>query len=346
MLYLVLAILSLGILVIIHEAGHFLVARWSKMRVDLFSIGFGPPLWRFTRGETTYQVAAVPLGGFVQIAGLNPADNISPDDPRAYPNRPVWQRFLTIFAGPGINYLFAAVLLIGLNLVVGVQVPGKGALVSQTMAGRPAAAAGLRAGDEIVAIDGQPVRSFGEVAPAVEASGGRELRIEVLRDGQRRVFQVKPVLDGGKWRIGIGLVPTVERQRLGAWVAIRSGLSEPLLLTWQNLQHFADAFRGRQKLEVGGPVEIVRVMKQKISMGFVRGIEILAFISTMLGFFNLLPLPALDGGRLVFLAWEVLSRRPVNQRVEQWVHAVGMVALLLLISLLVVKDVRNIIVGG
>jgi regulator of sigma E protease len=346
MLYLLIAILSLGILVIVHEAGHYLMARLSNMRVDMFSIGFGPSILRFVRGETTYQIAAVPMGGFVQIAGLNPGDAIDPNDPRAYPNRPVWQRFLTIFAGPGINYVFAALVLIGLNLAVGVQVPGKGAVVSQTMAGRPAAAAGILAGDEILAIDGTPVTAYSQVAQTVESSGGRDLHLTVQRAQAKKEITVKPVQDGGKWRIGIGVAPTVERQHRGAWLAIRTGVSEPLILTWMNLQHFADAFRGRQKLDVGGPVKIVSVMKQTFSLGWVRGIEIVAFISTMLGFFNLLPLPALDGGRLVFLGWEVISRRPVNQRVEQWVHAVGMVALLLLIGVLVVKDVRNLIIGG
>src|SRR6478609_6327424 len=127
---LVLAILALGLLIIVHEGGHFLIARLSGMRVDRFSIGFGPQLFSFKRGDTTYQIAAIPLGGFVQIAGLNPGEeNIATDDPRAYPNRPAWQRFATIFAGPGTNYLFAAVLMCVIYLIFGVPQPGKTPLV-------------------------------------------------------------------------------------------------------------------------------------------------------------------------------------------------------------------------
>src|SRR5215471_15029365 len=120
------AILALGILIIVHEGGHFVIARLSGMRVDRFSIGFGPKILSFKRGETTYQIAAIPLGGYVQIAGLNPGEeNIAADDPRAYPNRPAWQRLATIFAGPGTNYLFAAILMVFVYIAFGVPVPGK-----------------------------------------------------------------------------------------------------------------------------------------------------------------------------------------------------------------------------
>src|SRR3954451_7368248 len=117
---LILAILALGVLIIVHEGGHFLIARLSGMRVDRFSIGFGPTLLSFKRGETIYQIALIPLGGFVQIAGLNPGEEgIAADDPRAYPNRPVWQRLATIFAGPGTNYLFAALLMVFVYIAFG-----------------------------------------------------------------------------------------------------------------------------------------------------------------------------------------------------------------------------------
>src|ERR1700758_907660 len=145
---LVLAILALGILIIVHEGGHFLVARLSGMRVDRFSIGFGPKLWSVKRGETIYQIAAIPLGGFVQIAGLNPGEEgIDEDDPRAYPNRPAWQRLLTIFAGPGTNYIFAALVMIIVYLAYGVTVPGTKPMVFETIDGKPAVAAGLLPGD-------------------------------------------------------------------------------------------------------------------------------------------------------------------------------------------------------
>lgn len=345
MLYLI-AILALGILVIIHEAGHFLVARLSGMRVDTFSVGFGPALWRAQRGETTYQVAAVPLGGFVQIAGLNPGDEIDPEDPRSYTNRPAWQRFATIAAGPFINYMFAVLLLITLNLIMGVPVLGNGAVVENLVKGRPAAAAGVLPGDEIVRINDKPITLIGQVAPLVDASQGKALQVEVLRGQEHKTVTVQPAQDDGKWRIGIALRPRDERRHLGAWEAVKTGFAEPAVRSWLTLKALYDSARGKEKAELGSVIKIVKVMKQRIGLGWVRGVEIVAIISTMLGFFNLLPIPALDGGRLVFLGWEIITRRPVSQRVEQVVHTIGMVVLLILIALLIFKDIRADFIGG
>lgn len=334
MFSMLLAILALGLLVIVHEGGHFLLARLSGMRVDVFSIGFGPSLWRFTRGETTYQIAAVPLGGYVQIAGMNPGEDIEPDDDRAYPNRPAWQRLLTIFAGPGINYLFAALVFVGLNLAYGVRVPGKGAVVTQVAQGKPAAAAGVQPGDELLSVDGTPVHTPRDVTEAVMRSGGKTMTLKLSRDDAEKALQVTPLREGELWRIGIGVEPMAERKHLGAWPAVKDGLLWPAGLTMATLQQLNEGIRGRTKLEFGGPVEIVDQMKSRIKKGFVAGLEMVAFISTMLGLFNLLPFPALDGGRLIFLGWEIISRRPVNQRVEQWVHTAGMVILVPLIIFL------------
>lgn len=345
MLYLI-AILALGILVIIHEAGHFLVARYAGMRVDTFSVGFGPSLWRVRRGETVYQVAAVPLGGFVQIAGLNPGDEISPDDPRAYNNRPAWLRFATIAAGPFINYMFAVILLIGLNLLLGVPVLGGGAVVESLTKGRPAAAAGMLPGDEIVKINDSPIAQFSQVSPLVEASGGKPLNVTIKRGTAERQVTVQPADDNGKWRIGIALRPREERQHRGVVEAVKTGFAEPAVRSWLTLKALIDSATGKQKAEFGSVIKIVDVMKERIGMGWVRGVEIVAIISTMLGFFNLLPIPALDGGRLVFLGWEMITRRPVSQRVEQVVHTIGMVVLLSLIALLMYKDIRAKFLGG
>src|SRR5437870_2563266 len=164
-----LAILALGLLIIVHEGGHFLVARLSGMRVDRFSIGFGPKLWSVKRGETVYQIAAIPLGGFVQIAGLNPGEEgMAHDDPRAYPNRPVWQRLATIFAGPATNYVFAAIMLLFMFLAWGVPGPGKSPVVGDVLEGKPAVAAGFEPDDEIVAVNGTKVTEVGDVAPLVD----------------------------------------------------------------------------------------------------------------------------------------------------------------------------------
>jgi regulator of sigma E protease len=337
---LILAILALGVLIIVHEGGHFLIARLSGMRVDRFSIGFGPTLLSFKRGETIYQIAAIPLGGFVQIAGLNPGEEgITADDPRAYPNKPVWQRLATIFAGPGTNYLFAAMIMVTFYLIWGVPVPGKSPIVGDLKPGKPAATAGLEREDEIVAINGVKITDVNQVAPAISASQGNPVKLDVMRLGQPKSITVKPEKDGNDWRIGIELWPKEEFAPAPFGESVKEGLMFPVQYSGFILHGFREIFAGRQKAEFSGPVGIVKVMQRQISQGWKNALQILAIISVYLGLFNLLPLPALDGGRLAFLGWELVSRRKVNQRVEQTVHMVGMVVLLAFLVLVTFKDV-------
>jgi regulator of sigma E protease len=335
-----LAILALGLLIIVHEGGHFLIARLSGMRVDRFSIGFGPQIFSFKRGETTYQIAAIPLGGFVQIAGLNPGEEgISVDDPRAYPNRPVWQRLATIFAGPGTNYLFAALLMVVFHLVWGVPVEGKAPIIGDVTAGKPAAVAGFEPGDEIVRVGATKVDDYKQVSPLINGSGGKPLAIEVLRDGRPMTINVQPLKDGNDYRIGIQILTKDETVPAPVGECIKQAALFPINYSRFILHGFGEIFAGRQKAQFSGPVGIAKVMARQISQGPKAALSIIAIISVYLGLFNLLPLPALDGGRLAFLGWEVISRRRVNQRVEQTVHLVGMFVLLAFLLLVTMGDV-------
>ncbi|MSP60741.1 MAG: PDZ domain-containing protein [Myxococcales bacterium] len=335
-----LAIAGLCVLIVVHEGGHFIVARLCGMRVDRFSVGFGPALIKFKRGETIYQISAIPLGGFVQIAGLNPGDDgIAADDPRAYPNRPVYQRMATIFAGPGTNYLFAAITMVIVYMVVGTEVPGKLPMVAEVMEGKPAAAAGLQIGDELVVVDGKKIANMDEVSPILNATQGRAVEIVVTRNAESKTVTVKPEKDGERWRIGIAMAPRQVYAKVPAKEAILAGLKFPYEYTTFILHGFAQIFQGKQKAEFSGPVGIVRQMKGELARGPADGFRVLAIISVYLGLFNLLPLPALDGGRLVFLGVEGLSRRRVNQRVESMVHLVGMAMLLcFMLYITVMKD--------
>ncbi len=323
-----LAILALGVLIIVHEGGHFLIARLSGMRVDRFSIGFGPTLLSFRRGETIYQIAAIPFGGFVQIAGLAPGEDVVDRDPRSYPNRPTWQRFATIFAGPATNYLFAALLMIVFHFVWGVPTIGKAPLVGALTEGKPAARAGLQLGDEIVSIDGKAVKEMTDVAPIINASQGRPVSIVLAREGQPMTVAVTPEKDSGNYRIGIELWPKEETVKAPAGTCIVEGLLFPVHYSQFILHNFKEIATGRQQAKFSGPLGIIHVLRTQILQGAKNTFSIIAMISVYLGLFNLLPLPALDGGRLVFLGWELISRRRVNQRMEQNVHTVGLVVLL------------------
>jgi len=334
-----LAILALGVLIIVHEGGHFVVARLSGMRVDRFSIGFGPKLFSFKRGETVYQIAAIPLGGFVQIAGLNPGEEgMTADDPRAYPNRPVWQRLATIFAGPATNYLFASLMLIGMFLAWGVPGPGNGPVIEEIIDKSPAATAGFEAEDEVLAINGTKVRERDGVAPLVNASKGSEITVDILRNGKPMSVKVKPAKDGDQYRIGVQLGVTTQWEQLPTGTRIKRALVYPAEYSVFVLQTLGQGGFTQILKHGSGPVGIVKEMRKRIEHGPKNALMIIAAISIYLGLFNLLPVPGLDGGRLVFLGWEAIARRKVNQRVEQTIHMVGVMVLLALILVITVKN--------
>lgn len=343
-LYIALAILVLGILIIVHEWGHFIVAKWCKMRVDRFSIGFGPALYSKVSGETTFQVGAIPLGGYVQIAGLNPEDTaIAADDPRSYINRPAWQRFLTIAAGPVVNYLFAVLVFFFVNFFAGVP----GTQVQKLIRGQPAHTAGLLPGDIIVRINGRAVGMVTEVRPMIYGSGGQPLDMQVRRNGDLKNVVVIPAKSpNGGFLIGIYMGASEQRERLGVWPAAKLAAIAPWQLTVDQIAVFFSMISGKRKAKLddfSSIIGITQMIANQLGERFVEGLEFAGKISALLGFFNLLPVPALDGGRLVFLGFEVITRRRVNHRIEQIVHMVGLVILLGLMLLLVFKDIWRLV---
>ena len=327
---LVAAIVSLGVLVILHEGGHYLVARWCGMRVDRFSIGFGKSIAEFRRGETVFQIGRVPLGGFVQIAGLNPhEEDLDPDDPRSYPNRPAWQRIATIFAGPFTNYLVAAVLMVGVFVGFGYPVPRGLPSVQMLVEDKPAFKAGMQLDDEVVSMNGQAVQTSADVQRIVNEGKGAPVDVVVKRFGKPVTLHIQPYTADGKWLIGVHIGAAMEWTHIGLKDEVLEGLRFPVNQTIGGYHQLVSLLK-RQNDTSGlmGPVGIVKHLKRQIHHGPADWLFWVGVISVALGFFNLLPVPALDGGRIVFLAWELLSRRRVNQRVEAAVHMVGMLVLL------------------
>ena len=335
-----LAILALGVLIIVHEGGHFLVARLSGMRVDRFSIGFGPKLFSFKRGETIYQIAAIPLGGFVQIAGLNPGEEgMAANDPRAYPNRPVWQRLATIFAGPATNYIFAAVMLVGMFLAWGVPGLGKAPVVDEVIDKSPAASAGLEPEDEIKSVDGKKVDDGNQVLPIVNASGGKPIAVDIVRNGKPMAITVTPAKNGSSgYLMGVKLGGVQTWEQLSTGTRIKEALTYPARYSVFVLDTLVTGGVKQIWQQGSGPAGIVGEIKKRIEHGPKQALMIIAMISIYLGLFNLLPLPGLDGGRLVFLGWEAVSRKRVNERIEQTVHMVGV---LMLLALIIVISFKN-----
>jgi len=335
------AILAVSGLIVLHEAGHMWVARWLGMRVERFSVGFGPVLWSTTRGGTEYAVSALPLGGYVKIAGMAVSDEISPDDTTAYCNKPAWRRVLVLAAGPGANYLVALLLAVGLLASVGLPAPDGSSRVGDLTPGMPGEAAGLKSGDLIVTVAGRPVNDWNTLVAELQRHPGQEIVLDVDRGtpAQRQVLRLTPKDDGGVGRVGFR--PFTITQQLGPLDALVEGFHATNARAWANLAGLAQVVKREQKAELAGPLGIGQELVRGARLGLDRFLTIVWNISIALALLNLLPLPALDGGRLVFIAIEVVIRRRVNERIEGVVHAVGFAALLLMLVLVTYKDLAR-----
>ncbi len=350
------AIIAIGVLIIVHETGHYVVARLCKMRVDKFSVGFGPGIWSWKRGDTQFQIAPIPFGGYVAIHGMLIAEEVEPDDPKAYPNRPAWQRFVTIFAGPATNYLFA--IFLAMILFIAAGVPG-GTQRWEVMGTNENfdAYGKLEPGDEVLEINGQEIyalkdgRADKDVGEEVHKAHGAPVEITVLRDGKRVgpiEIAAKPdpdhSIDGSpQYRIGITVAKTEKREDAGLFTSIGYALWYPVEQTEMIAVGLYRVIRGEEKGSLTGPVGITSVIKKSFEAGWIEAVKLLMILNVYLGLFNLFPLPALDGGRLVFLAYEMATRRRANPKIEATVHMVGIMALLVLMVLVTYKDIARLL---
>lgn len=328
-------ILGLALLMVVHELGHLLAARAFGMRVLRFSIGFGPAIWRHQSkdGETVYQLALIPFLAYVQIAGMNPFEETDPDDKGSYANASLVGRITAIFAGPLANYLFASVL-----FFVALFVGGE-AVVTTTVEvlDGPAKAAQMKNGDSVLAVDGKPVKEWEELRSMILASPGKELAIDVMRGKDKATIRVTPAIKDG--RAVIGIAPVYKQVPVGFRDSVVRSIERPAIVVQTLVESLGRMIVGREKPQLTGPVGIVREAKRAAERSFTEYFTLLAILSAYLGGFNLLPFPALDGGRLAFLAYEAVTRRKPNARVEAQVHAVGLLMLLALIFVVSSKEI-------
>lgn len=344
-------ILALAFLIVVHEAGHFFVARWCKMRVERFSVGFGPGLLKYTskKSGTTFQLAPLPFGGFVEIQGMNIVEDVDPEDKYAYPNRPVWQRFLTILAGPATNYIAAVFIAFVVYSCQGME--SEDMSVFETRAGFDSVGK-VMPGEQVLAVDGTPLVPVGNVkqlSELVNAKKGKPVTLTVRTEFAQyeRVRQVElfPKLDHDKdkdgketdvYRIGMTMRPDLVDVGLGT--AVSAAVRFPVRQTQVILKGFYGIFTGEQEVDPGGPKRIVSEFTKAFDNGFRDGLLLMAALSVYLGLFNVLPLPALDGGRLAFLAYEMVTRRRANPKIEATIHMAGIMVLGVVLILVTLHD--------
>ncbi len=334
MLTLVAWVVVFGVLIAVHELGHFLVAKSFGMRVDEYSLGFGPHIFSHRFGQTEYSLRIIPLGGYVRLAGM---DGERSSDPDEYANRPLWQRFLVIFAGPVMNLVLAFVLF---TLLFGpIGVPVATTTIAHLIPHFPADAAGLKPGDRIVAIDGHRITSMQALTHAISRHAKQVMQITVVRHGQHLSLPVRTRWDKAQKAYLIGIQMATRAVHMGFLTSIKTGVVQTVQMTGGWFVQLFLLITGRTRFDLMGPVGIAVTIGQAAHQGWARLFMLAAVLSANLGLFNILPIPVLDGSKLALLAVEGVRRRAMDPNRENMIHLVGMAFLLLFVVFVTYHDI-------
>lgn len=331
------AIAALGLLVAFHELGHLFFARLFRVQVDKFAVGFGPALLSFRARGIEWVVGAIPLGGYVRIRGMNPHEDGAADE-GSFVKAQSWKRALILAGGSFANYALAVTIMFVL-LLTGTHVPLRNT-VGVVQPGSAAARAQLRVGDKIVAINGEAVTQWSQIADRVTDAPNVPLTFSIEREGVAQKLVLRPRPDGsGAGRIGVAEQRVLREHPLG----------EALILAFKDVHtRVGETFRllsrllsGKKGVQLASPVLIVKQGADVASLGADAFLRLLVGLSIALAIFNLLPVPALDGGRLLFVAIEAATGRPVNAKLETALHTAGFFALIGLFIFVAMRDVAN-----
>ncbi|MGQ9779319.1 MAG: M50 family metallopeptidase [Bacillota bacterium] len=329
----IISLLVLDVLIIVHELGHFLLARFFGVKVKEFAVGFGPLLTRVVHKGIVYSFRAVPFGGFVRLAGMEMAGEEEEEEPGPgdFGRQPTWKKSLIVLAGPLNNLLLAAFTLILAFAAIGIPVAlEKRAVIGFVDPKTPAYEAGLTAGDRVVAVDGKTVATWDELAKAIRQSGGKPIALLVEREGRRFIRTVKPFFDPqiGGYRVGIS--PRYLFKRLGIWESIVTGVKYLFLLGMGLVEMGIQALLGQARVPLAGPIGAIGTFVESFQAGPWWFLQLVASINLFLAFFNLLPipLPLLDGGWVVIYLIERIRRREFTAEQKAAAQLFGLVVLL------------------
>lgn len=348
-------VVVLGVLIFVHELGHFLVAKAVKVRVEVFSLGFPPKLVSKQIGETDYRISVVPLGGYVKLLGENPHDEVPPELlPYSFLHRPLWQRTAIVLAGPAFNFFFAVISLFLVFAFSGLPyVPTE---IGRVVADSPAQRAGLQAGDTIVVVDGTPVQRWEELARKIRGKGGQPLDLTVKRGDDRLQFQLTPEKKEGlnifgqkveAFQIGVASSENLATEDLGPIQALEEGVVYSLRIAALTLQSIYKLIAREISMDtLGGPIMIAQVAGKQAEMGVTHLIHFMAVLSVNLALLNLLPVPVLDGGHLFFFFLEAVRGKPLAVKHREMAQALGMVLILTLMILVFYHDIMRLFSPG
>jgi regulator of sigma E protease len=330
------AIFVFGLLIFVHELGHFVFAKLTGMRVDEFAIGFGPKIIGYQYGETFYSLRIIPLGGYNKIAGMDFEED---EDERAYSKKPLWARAVMIFGGALMNFILPIILFTIIFSISGIDTPTEESILGQVITGRPAAQAGLQMGDRITAIDGQSVKTWTELVQRISSRPGHKLLLTVQRNSETIQTQVTPELDPNLQRGLIGVGPLIVHTEPMFIQSIGHAFTQTALILKEMTMGIVHMFTGKTAADVAGPLGVAQMAGQFAQMGIIPLLQFTAFVSLNLGLINLLPLPALDGGHIVLLALEGIRRKPISKSTLYTIQMIGFALILALVVTSTYKDI-------
>lgn len=327
----ILAIILFCVMIFPHELGHYIAAKRLGVKVNEFAFGMGPVIWKKQKGETLHSIRLFPIGGFCSMEG----EDEDSDEPRAFNNKKPWQKIIILAAGSFMNVLCAILIM---SIVVGVL--GFTTTTIDTVSeGSPAETAGIMAGDEITAIDGQPIEAWTDVSAAIASAEGGQIIMTVQRDGRTLEASVTPEqTQDGAFLIGI-----TSRVSHNPFRAVAEGAKSTWNITVSMFQTLSQLFTGQLGADsLSGPVGMVQMVSQTTQYGWWYYGFLTALICINLAIINMLPLPALDGGRIIFVIISMITGRPVSQKVEGTVHFVGIMLLFGLMAYVTFNDITRI----
>lgn len=342
----------LTVIVFFHELGHYLIGRWSGIKIMAFSIGFGPELVGVTdRHGTRWKLCAIPLGGYVKFFGDENAASMpsnaalreasAEDRARAFQNASVGKRAATVAAGPIANFILAIAIFAATAYASGIVVGDP--IVSEVRPNSPAAVAGIQPGDRVTSADGERIRYFSDLQRYVSTRAGEPIQLGLERGGEDKTVSVTPDLQtqtdgfGNSYQVAvIGIVANSEQaafrhENLSLTEALNYGVSQTWFVTERTVAFIGGIFRGAEKSDqIGGPIKIAQVSSQVATLGFAPLLNLAALLSISIGLLNLLPIPMLDGGHLLFYAFEAVRGKPLSERVQEFGFRIGLALVMLL----------------
>ena len=346
-------IVLLGILIFVHELGHFLVAKYSGVGVLKFSLGFGPRLVGKKYGETEYLLSLIPLGGYVKLLGESDDDELSPEDrKRSFLQQPVWVRMAIVAAGPLFNFLLAIVIFF---MVFMSGVPVLTSQIGSVQEGSAAAAAGLLENDTITAIDGRNIDRWNKLAEIISESEGKVITLTILRGDRRLEVLVQPKEikthnvfgeEISTYKIGISPSKRIVVESMNPLRAAWESLIHTWTITKLTLMSIVKLIQGvLSPRTLGGPILIAQIASAQVKEGLIPFVMFMGLLSINLAVLNLLPIPVLDGGHLLFFLIELVKGSEVNIRWREWAQQVGFAILILLMIFVVIMDVERLNIG-